>query len=185
MFLVKDETGYKVVFTEQSTSASYMAGTKFLDVIARFQNCSGEDADATSAFTQITFEEAKEILGKDHVPETYISLPKSRWPEDWKRRVESGDLVDPVCPLRTNLYGHPLAGLLWDKCSQKKILQCGFEKVLGWESLYVHKKLQVFLGVYVDDFHLAGRSASLPEAWKLLQTEIDFERLPHSMAQPI
>ena len=60
--LVKDETGYKAVFTEQSTCASYMTGTKFLDIIARFPGCIGEDADATSAFTQIAFDEAIEIL---------------------------------------------------------------------------------------------------------------------------
>ena len=28
--------------------------------------------------------------------------------------------IDPVCPLISNLYGHPLAGLLWDKFSQEK-----------------------------------------------------------------
>ena len=70
------------------------------------------------------------------------------------------------------MYGHPLAGLLWDKFSQEKILACGFEKVKGWESMYVHKELQVFLGVYVDDFHLAGKSENLPKAWNLLSKHI-------------
>ena len=160
---MKDETGHKAVFTEQSTSASYMAGSNLLDVVARFPECAGEDADAMSAFIQITSKEAACIPGMDYVPETFISLPCSRWPDDWKTKVESGEPVDPVCQLVTNLYGHPLAGLLWDKCSQKKIISCGFEKVLGWESLYVHKRLQVFLGVYVDDFHAAGKATSLPE----------------------
>ena len=59
-------------------------------------------------------------------------------------------------------------------CSQKKIRECGFEKVKGWESLYVHKKLQVFLGVYVDDFHLSGVEGSLTKAWELLKQHIDF-----------
>jgi DNA (cytosine-5)-methyltransferase 1 len=175
--LVKDETGHKAVFTEQSTSASYMAGTKFIDIIARFPGCKGEDADATSAFTQITLKEAEEILGIEHVPETFISLPKDRWPDKWHELVASGELVDPVCPLVTNLYGHPLAGLLWDKCSQKRIQQAGFDKVKGWESLYVHKRLKVFLGVYVDDFHMAGDKDGMLEAWKLIKTNITLGKI--------
>ena len=151
-----------------------MAGTKFLDIIARFPECMGEDGDAKSAFTQITLRDAAKLLGEDHVPETFISLPRSRWPQDWIDRVESGELVDPVCPLLTNLYGHPLAGLLWDKCSQKMIRECGFEKVLGWESLYVHRQLQVFLGVYVDDFHLSGKATGMKSAWAALEKHIDY-----------
>ena len=145
-----------------------MAGITFLDIVARFPGCCGEDADAKSAFTQITLAEAADILGVDHVPETYISLPRSRWPADWVKREAGGELEDPVCPLRINVYGHSLAGLLWDKCSQRKILECGFENVLGWESLYVHEGLQVFLGVYVDDCHFSGVKASLTKAWELL-----------------
>ena len=64
---------------------------------------------------------------------------------------------DPVCPLNGNLYGHPIAGLLWDKFSQEKILAAGFEKVRGWESLYVHKKWQIFLGVYVKKSNAIGK----------------------------
>ena len=53
------------------------------------------------------------------------------------------------------------------------ICQCGFERVLGWESLYVHRKMQVFLGVYVDDFHMAGRTENLAKAWTLLRKKMD------------
>ena len=165
--LVKDETGHKAAFTEQSTSASCMAGAKLLDIIARFPDWIGQDADAKSAFTQITLKEAAVILGADHVPETFISLPKSRWPQEWIDKVASGELVDPVCPVLPNLYGHPLAGL--DKRSQKMIHECGFEKVLGWESSYVHKQKQVFLGVYVDDFHLSGKEAGAEKAHRFFR----------------
>ena len=53
------------------------------------------------------------------------------------------------------------------------ICECGFERVLGWESLYVHRKMQVFLGVYVDDFHMAGRTENLAKAWALLRKKMD------------
>ena len=151
-----------------------MAGTEFLEIIVRFLDCIGQDADAKPAFIQITLKEAAGILGADHVPETFISFPKSRWPQEWIDKVASGELVDPVCPLLIDLCGHPSAGLLWDKCSQKMILECGFEKVLGWESLYVHKQKQVFLGVYVDDFHLSGEEAGMAAAWDSLKKHINF-----------
>ena len=49
---IKDETGTLAVFSEQCTSASHMAAAKFLDSIARMPGMSGEDADATGAYTQ-------------------------------------------------------------------------------------------------------------------------------------
>lgn len=65
--------------TEQSTCASYMAGTQSVVMIARFHGCKGEDADANSIASQITFKEAAQILGVEHVPETLVSLPEDRW----------------------------------------------------------------------------------------------------------
>ena len=38
--------------------------------------------------------------------------------------------------------------------------------------MHVHRKLKVFLSVYVDDFKIAGEKESLLEAWKLLKTKI-------------
>ena len=169
--LTKTEKGTYAVFTEQGTSASSMTATKFLDAIARTVDCEGWDADASSAFTQITLEEAAILLGIDHVPKTWISLPKDRWPDSW---WDFPDDYEPVCPLVTNLYGHPLAGLLWDKCSQELIMKCGFQKVPSWESLYVHKARGIFLSVYVDDFHMAGKATYMKQTQKELGKEIAF-----------
>ena len=166
---VKTEEGTHAVFSEQGTSSAHMASTKFLDWAARLPENDGQDADAVGAYCQMLLEEAAELLGIDVIPETWISLPPHKQPDSWK------GIKDPVCPLVRNIYGHPLAGLLWEKGSQQRILRCGFEKVKGWESLYLHRKLQVFLGVYVDDFHLAGRKKNLPEVWRLLKEEIDLD----------
>ena len=51
---VKDEDGYYAVFSEQGTSASHMAATKFLDAIARLPDFDGEDSDALGAYTQVS-----------------------------------------------------------------------------------------------------------------------------------
>ena len=156
---VKDEDGHFAVFSEQGSSAAHMAATKVLDLIARLPHNDGEDADAVGAYTQMFLSEAAELLGLGVLPETWISLPKDRQPKSWE------GIEDPVCPLVRNLYGHPLAGLLWEKGCQKKLFKLGFEKVRGWESMYVHKELQLFLGVYVDDFHMAGRKENLKPMW--------------------
>ena len=46
---VRDEEGFRGVFSEQSTSSARMAATKFLDAIARFPGNDGEDSDARKA----------------------------------------------------------------------------------------------------------------------------------------
>ena len=101
--------------------------------------------------------------------ETWISLPKHQQPSSWSK------FKDPVCRLRLNLYGHPLAGLYWEKHCEKVILEAGFEKVTGWECLYVHRSEQLFLSVYVDDFKLAGNKANIPKMWRKLKEKLDLE----------
>ena len=161
---VRDENGFYAVFSEQGTSASHMAGTKIINAIARMPGNCGEDSDAIAAYTQIPLSDAVRLLGMDVMPETWISLPFDRWPKDgsWKK------FKDPVCPLTQNLYGHPLAGLLWDKGSQERIINAGFEKIKGWESLYVHQEKRMFLSVYVDDFHMAGPKENMKPMWQAL-----------------
>jgi len=166
---VKTEEGTHAVFSEQETSSAHMASTKFLDWMARLPGNEGEDSDAVGAYCQMRLEEAAELLGIDVIPETLISLPKHKQPAS-RQGIE-----EPVCPLVRNIYGHPLAALLWEKGSQQRILRRGFEKVKGWESLYVHREKKAFLGVYVDDFHLAARQQHLPGLWAALKEEIDLD----------
>ena len=37
-------------------------------------------------------------------------------------------MEDPVVPLERNLYGHPLAGLSWERQFEKVLLKNGWEK---------------------------------------------------------
>jgi len=159
---VKDEDGMLAVFTEQSASSAYMAATKFLDVVARLPGNCGEDSDAIGAYTQMKLADATELLGEGAIPDARISLPRGRHPPSW------AGIVDPVCPLLRNLYGHPNAGALWDRGVRKNLRAAGFETINGWEGLYVHKKKQLFLAVYVDDFHMAGRSENMAPMWREL-----------------
>ena len=49
--IVRDESGFYAVFSEQGTSASHTAAAKFMDAIANFPVNEGEDADAVGAYT--------------------------------------------------------------------------------------------------------------------------------------
>ena len=56
--IVKDDTGSFTVFTAQGSSASQMTAAKFMDIISRLPGCSGQAADAVSAYTQVKMEDA-------------------------------------------------------------------------------------------------------------------------------
>ena len=62
-------------------------------------------------------------------PSTTTQMPKS-----WS------SMEDPVVPLERILYGHPLAGLLWERQVEKILLKCGWEKVSNWECLSEHRE---------------------------------------------
>ena len=49
-------------------------------------------------------------------------------------------MEDPVVPLERNLYGHPLAGLLWERQFEKVLLKHGWEKVPNCECLFVNRE---------------------------------------------
>ena len=68
-------------------------------------------------------------------------------------------MEDPVVPLERNLYGHPLAGLLWERQFEKASLQLGCNKIPNWECMFVHRKQGLFLSVYVDDIKRAAHEA--------------------------
>ena len=140
-----------------------MAAAKLMDAIARMPGNDGEDSDAVGAYTQVRLSDASKILGPGVVTETWITLPPHRRPKSW------ANIENPVCPLELNLYGHPLAGLLWELYQEDILLKCGFEKVKSWECLYVHKPKQIFLSAYVDDYKMAGKKENIAPMWATLR----------------
>ena len=62
--------------------------------------------------------------------------------------------------IERNIYGHPFAGLLWERQFEKAFVELGWEKVSNWECLFVHKKQKLFLSVHVDDVKMDGRSGT-------------------------
>ena len=46
---------------------------------------------------------------KSECPDVWIRIPPYKMPKSWETHE------DPVVPLERNLYGHPLAGLRWER----------------------------------------------------------------------
>ena len=166
---VKDDSGSYAVFTEQGSSASQMTAAKVMDIISRLPGCAGQAADAVSARTQVKMEDASQILKipESECPDIWTRLPRHKWPKSWS------SMEDPVVPLERNLYGHPLARLLWEREFEKIQLQHGWEKVSNWECLFVHREKGLFLSVYEDDIKLAGKKPNIDPMWKVLNKEVD------------
>ena len=99
-----------------------MTAAKVMDIKSRLPACSGQADDAVSAHTQFKMEEASTLLKipKSECPDIWIRLPKHKWPKS------SSSMEDPVILLERNLFGHPLAGLLWDRQFEKVLLEHGW-----------------------------------------------------------
>ena len=147
--IVKDDSGSYAVFTEQGSSASQMTAAKVMDIISRLPGCAGQAADAVSAHTQVRMEDAPKLLKipKSECPVIWIRLPRHKWPKSWS------SIEDPVVVLERNLYGHPLAGLLWERQFEKILLKHGWEKIPNWECLFVHREKGLF---FICGWHRIG-----------------------------
>ena len=80
--------------------------------------------DDSGSYAVFTEQDAPSFLKipKSECPDIWICLPRHKWPKSWSR------MEDPVVPLERNLYGHALAGLLWERQFEKVLLQHGWEK---------------------------------------------------------
>ena len=82
-------------------------------------------------------------------------------------------MKDPVVLLERNLYGHPLAGQLWERKFDNVLLEHGWAKVPNWECFFVNREKRLFLSVYVDDVKLAGKKQNIVPLWKVLMKDVD------------
>ena len=169
--IVKDDSGSYAVFIEQGSSSSQMSAAKVMDIISRLLGCAGQTADAVSAYTQVKMDDVPKLLKirKSECPDIWIRLPRHKWPKSWS------SMEDPVVLLERNLYGHPLAELVWERQVEKILLKYGWEKVSNWECLFVHCEKGLFLSVYVDDIKLARKKQNNIPMKKVLNKEVYLE----------
>ena len=157
--LVKDEYFDHAIFAELSSCPSTMEAAKSCDAYGLMPGHISEQCDAEQAYAQA------KIQGTD----TWIEIPPHEWPASWK------GMRRPVCLLILALYGHPDAGGYWEKHCEKHLLSIGFTQIAEWRSCYFHKKLQLFLTVYVDDFKMSGPRDNVKAGWKLIRQGVKTE----------
>ena len=105
-----------------------------------------------------------------------LKNPKSECPDIWirlKRPKSWSSMEDPVVPLERNPYGHPLAGLLWERQFEQVLLQHGWEKSSKLGTLVRYREKGLFLSVYVDDTKLAGKKQNMNFMSKILMKDVD------------
>ena len=156
---MKDEEGYRAVFTEQGSG-------KVLGHYLRTSWCGWG-----SAYTQVKMTEAPRSLRmpKEECPEIWIRIPVRQRPKGWN------SIEDPVVSLERNFFGHPLASLLWERNVEEVTVEKEWEKVPTWECLLLHKKLGLFLSVFVGDIPMVGKKQNIDCMWKTLQKKIYLE----------
>ena len=63
--------------------------------------------------------------------------------------------------LERNLYGHPLAGMPWERQFGEAFLDLGWENIPSWECTFVHREQGLFLSAYVDDIKMIGKKQNM------------------------
>ena len=149
---MKDDAGFYAEFTERRPSASQMAAAKVLDVIARLPGGAGQASDA--------------------------ELSMSACPDlDTSSTIQIGQHLGRISknsrvPLGRNVYGHPLAGLLWGRQVKKVLLESGWCEAPTWE----HRQQGLFISVCVNDIDMAGKKQNLEPMWKMLMNKVPLEK---------
>ena len=114
-------------------------------------------------------EDAPKLLKipKSECPDIWIRLPRHKWPKSWSI------LEVPVVPLERNLYGHPLAGLLWERQFEKILLKHGWEKfqIGNAYSLTERKDYSCLCSWTISKWQ--ERNKTLIRCGKVLNKEID------------
>ena len=166
---VKDGNGITAILQEQGTSVGHMICAKALDALASLPDREGQDADARKAYAQAYFSEFEGDT------ETWVMIDPDQYPDSWQNKDGTCKYRRPYCRLMRNLYGHPLAGLYWEKHCDRAIKACGFKPIQGWECLYYHPTDKMYLSVYVDDFKLAGKKENIPKTWAALKQFLNLD----------
>ena len=170
--LVKDDSGSYAVFTEQWSSACQMRVAKIMEIISRLPGCDGQAANANICLYPSKNGRCSQIIenSKIWMSRHVDSCIPTKWSKSWS------NMKDPVDPFERNLYGHPLAGLLWERQFENILLEYDWENVINWNYFLVRREKRKFSSVYVDDIKLAGKKQNLHPMWKVLKKEDRFGR---------
>ena len=148
---VPDENWQSATFQDLGSSLASQEAGKACDAYGCFPGHEVQQADAEQAYVQA------KLTGT----ETWIAIPEEGWPDSWFHDGSGRSqpkYKTPCVRLHYALYGHPDSGTFWEKHCDRALRQQGFGPVTTWQSCYYHRKLRLFLTMYMDDFKMSGPS---------------------------
>lgn len=161
---IRNESNELVLYADTATTPTALVA---LNLALFYGSCEYNAislSDAIQAFLQAPIEE-----------ETWIIIPYELWLDEWKKIYPKDTKL--VVRLLRSLYGHPLAGKLWQEFLSKKLRQLG-----GVESeLYLSNWLfrrnghTLLLNTYVDDLTLCSRSHLHVGFWQELRNLVKLD----------
>ena len=154
---IYDELGNLVQFTDTATNPTAITALNLALWFSCLPGNTVSASDAVQAFLQAVLPE-----------ETWVALPPELWLEEWHSRFKKGDRV--VVKLNKSLYGHPLAGKLWEDHLRAKLKELGGTELESYPSnwLFTRKGQTLLLCIYVDDLVLSGPKTLHDAFWKEL-----------------
>ena len=135
-----------------------------------------EQIDVENGYLQEPWDVAK--IGYQH----YIRIPAHLWkllpPHLHPRSADGRKLHDPVWPMLTCIYGHPLSGSLFISGLLSLLMSIGFAPVGKRGSRALLAKGKTLVSAYVDDVKASGPDHELAEMWAALGKRYPFKEQP-------
>jgi len=157
---VKDENNAFAVFQELSASPASIHSANSAMAYGIIPGHKITQADAIRAYVQ-SYLKTK--------CETWVSIPRELWPDEWYDENGVPLYERPMCRLIKALYGHPESGGHWERHLEEAITAIGGEKIEGHQSSFYFKDSRLVLTVYVDDLLLAGPTEEHDAFWQKLR----------------
>ena len=161
---IYDELGNLVQFTDTATNPTAITALNVALWFACMPGNTASSSDAVQAFLQSVLPE-----------ETWVALPPELWLDAWHGRFRKGDRV--VVRLNKSLYGHPLAGKLWEEHLSSRLKEIGGTELGSYPSnwIFTRKGQVLLLCIYVDDLVLAGPKGLHDDFWKELGSRVKLD----------
>ena len=144
---IRNEANELVLYADTATTPTALVALNLALFYGSCQHNAISLSDAVQAFLQSPIEE-----------ETWIIIPYELWLDDWKKKCPRDTKL--VVRLLRSLYGHPLAGKLWQEFLSAKLRMLGGVESELYPSnwIFLRHGHTLLLNIYVDDLTLCGRS---------------------------